>query len=118
MNAVKDGLLPGNTTTGIPNFNAATQTNVQKEQVVRFIHHHFLDRRTVAADGVEEGSIPTLLRTNLGDPINVFVENNQGSPLKLTDMNNRVATVISAPSTYLSNRLVIHLINNYLKYTL
>jgi uncharacterized surface protein with fasciclin (FAS1) repeats len=117
MNAVKDGLLPGNTTTGVPNFNAATQTNVQKEQVVRFIYHHFLDRRTIAADGVESGSMPTLLRNNLGDATTVFVVNNPGQ-LVLTDMNNRTSTVISAPSTYLSNRLVIHLINNYLKYTL
>lgn len=117
MQAVRDGMLPGNTTTGVPNFNAATQTNVQKEQVVQFIYHHFLDKRTIAADGEENGSIPTILRTNLGDPTTVFVVNNTGS-LQLTDMNNRNASVISAPSTYLSNRLVIHLINNYLKYTL
>lgn len=117
MQAVKDGLLPGNTTTGVPNFNQATQTNVQREQVVRFIYHHFLDKRTVAADGEESGSLPTLLKTNLGDPVNVFVNNTPGS-LVLTDMTNRNATVISPISTYIGNRIVIHLINNYLKYTL
>ena len=117
MNAVKDGLLPGNTTTGVPVFAQASQTNLQREQVVRFIYHHFLDKRTVAADGEESGSIPTLLKTNLGDPINVFVNNAPGS-LVLTDMTNRTANVISAPSTYIGNRIVIHLINNYLKYTL
>ena len=117
MNAVKDGLLSGNTTTGVPVFAQASQTNLQREQVVRFIYHHFLDKRTVAADGEESGSIPTLLKTNLGDPINVFVNNAPGS-LVLTDMTNRTANVISAPSTYIGNRIVIHLINNYLKYTL
>ncbi|MES2881859.1 MAG: hypothetical protein V4676_06915 [Bacteroidota bacterium] len=117
VNAVKDGFLPGNTTTGVPNFNAATHTNLQKEQVVQFIYHHFIDRRTIAADGEENGSLPTLLRTKLGDPTNVFVVNNPGS-LVLTDMNNRQATVTSTPTTYLSNRTVIHLINNYFKYTL
>ena len=117
VNAVKDGLLPGNTTTGVPVFAQASQTNLQREQVVRFIYHHFLDKRTVAADGEESGSIPTLLKTNLGDPINVFVNNAPGS-LVLTDMTNRTANVISAPSTYIGNRIVIHLINNYLKYTL
>ena len=117
MNAVKDGLLPGNTTTGVPVFAQASQTNLQREQVVRFIYHHFLDKRTVAADGEESGSIPTLLKTNLGDPINVFVNNAPGS-LVLTDMTNRTGNVISAPSTYIGNRIVIHLINNYLKYTL
>ncbi len=117
VNAVKDGFLPGNTTTGVPNFNAATHTNIQKEQVVQFIYNHFIDRRTIAADGEENGSFPTLLRTKLGDPTTVFVVNNPGS-LVLTDMTNRQATVTSTPTTYLSNRMVIHLVNNYLKYTL
>ena len=117
MQAVKDGLLPGNVTTGVPNFNAGTQTNIQKEQVVRFIYHHFLDKRTIAADGLESGSFPTLLKTNIGDPINVFANNTLGS-LVLTDMTGRISTVISTPSVYMGNRIVIHLINNYLKYTL
>lgn len=117
MNAVRDGVLPGNITTGVPNFNSATQTVLQREQVVRFIYHHFLDKRTIAADGEESGSFPTLLKTNIGDPINVFVNNTPGS-LVTTDMNNRNSTVISAPSYYVGNRIVIHLINNYLKYTL
>lgn len=117
MQAVKDGMLPGNTTTGVPNFNFATQTNIQREQVVRFIYHHFLDKRTIAPDGEESGSFPTLLKTNLGDPINVFVNNTLGS-MVLTDMTNRTATVISPVSTYIGNRIVIHLTNNYLKYTL
>jgi len=117
MNAVRDGLLPGNQSTGVPNFNSATQTNIQREQVVRFIYHHFLDKNTIAADGDQSGSFPTLLKTNLGDAINVFVNNTPGS-LQLTDMTGRTATTISAPSTYIGNRIVIHLINNYLKYTL
>lgn len=117
MQAVRDGILPGNTTTGVPNFNAATQTNQQKEQVIRFIYHHFLDKRTIAADGDESGSFPTLLKTNIGDPINVFANNLPGS-LVLTDMTGRTSTVISPTSTYIGNRIVIHLINNYLKYTL
>ena len=117
MQAVRDGLLPGNITTGVPNFNSATQTNIQREQVVRFIYHHFLDKISIAGDGEANGSFPTLLRTNLGDQINVFVNNTPGS-LLLTDMTNRTATTISTPSTYMGNRIVIHLINNYLKYSL
>ncbi|WP_207495849.1 fasciclin domain-containing protein [Aridibaculum aurantiacum] len=117
MQAVRDTLLPGNRTTGVPNFNFGTQSNQEREQVIRFIYYHILDKRTVAADGEESGSFSTILRTNLGDPTNVFVNNNPGS-LVLTDMFGRTAQVISAPSTYLSNRMVIHLINNYLKYSL
>jgi hypothetical protein len=117
MQAVRDGMLPGNITTGVPNFNSATQTNIQREQVVKFIYHHFLDKISIAGDGEANGSFPTLLKTNLGDAINVFVINTPGS-LLLTDMTNRTATTISTPSTYMGNRIVIHLINNYLKYSL
>ena len=115
--AVKDTLLPGNVTTGAPNFVAATQSNLDKEKVNRFIYYHLLDRRVVAADGVEEGAIPTLLKTNLGDAATILVNNTPGN-LLLTDAHGRTATVISAPSTYLGNRINIHLINNYLKYSL
>ncbi|MCS3797297.1 fasciclin domain-containing protein [Niastella sp. OAS944] len=115
--AVKDTLLPGDATTGVPNFVAATQSNLDKEKVNRFIYYHLLDRRTVAADGVEEGGVPTLLKTNLGDAATILVTNTPGS-LMLTDSYGRTATVISSPSTFMGNRIVIHLINNYLKYSL
>lgn len=115
--AVKDNLLPGNVTTGDPNFNAATQSNLDKEKVNRFIYYHLLDRRIVAADGVEEGAIPTFLKTNLGDAATILVNNVPGN-LMLTDSYGRTATVISSPSTFLGNRINIHLINNYLKYSL
>jgi uncharacterized surface protein with fasciclin (FAS1) repeats len=115
--AVKDTLLPGNVVTGAPNFVAATQSNIDKEKVNRFIYHHFLDRRIVAADGVEEGAIPTLLKNNLGDAITVLVNNSMGN-IMLTDSESRTATVISAPSTFMGNRIMVHLINNYLKYSL
>jgi uncharacterized surface protein with fasciclin (FAS1) repeats len=115
--AVKDGLLPGDVVTGNPNFNAATQSNQDKELVNRFIYHHFFDKRIVAADGVEEGAIPTLLKTNLGDATTVFVNNTIGN-IQLTDFYGRMATVISSPSTFMGNRIMIHLIDNYLKYSL
>ncbi|TDH26579.1 hypothetical protein EXU57_10850 [Segetibacter sp. 3557_3] len=115
MNAVRDGLLPGVVATGVPNF--APTLPAEREMVNRFIYYHFLDKRTIAADGEESGSISTILKTNLGDPAAIFVNNSVGS-LRLTDMNGRSANVISAPSTYLSNRLVIHLTDNYLKYIL
>jgi hypothetical protein len=113
-NAVKDGVLPGNTITGVPNFNPTPAAD--KVKVSNFILYHFLDKRTIAADGDQDGSgsFSTLLKTNLGDPTTVFV-NNAVNLLQLTDMNNRKAKVISAPSYYLGNRVVIHLIDNYLK---
>lgn len=113
--AVVDGVLPG---TGVgaarvPNFNPTLAP--ERELVNQFIQYHFLNKRTVAADGVESGSFETILKRNNGDPTTIFVFNAIGS-LTLTDMNTRSAKVISAPSYYLSNRCVIHLIDNYLKY--
>lgn len=112
--AVKDKLLPGDPVTGNPNFNAATQSNNDKILVNRFLNYHFLDRRIVAADGVEEGAIPTLLKTTLGDATTIFVNNAPGAII-LSDRYGRTANVISTPSTFLGNRIMIHLIDNYLK---
>ncbi len=113
--AVKDGLLPGDVVTGNPNFIAATQTNNEKLLVNNFINYHFLDRRIVAADGVEESGIPTLLKTSLGDATTVKVTNSPGI-IMLTDFHDRTANVISSPTTFMGNRIMIHLIDNYLKY--
>jgi len=37
--------------------------------------------------------------------------------MQITDMNNRRANIIISQSNNLSTRAVIHLIDNYLKYT-
>jgi uncharacterized surface protein with fasciclin (FAS1) repeats len=114
MQAVKDGKLPGNRTTGVPTFNPTATAD--QAQVARFIQYHFLDRRVVAADGEEEGSIPSVLKNDLGDNTSIFVENKVGS-LQLKDMENRPANVISSPTDFMGNRTMIHLIDNYLRYT-
>jgi uncharacterized surface protein with fasciclin (FAS1) repeats len=113
--AVNDGFLPGTGTAPnkVPLFNPPLA--IDKLQVARFIHYHFLNKRTIAADGVESGGFETVLKTNLGDPTNIFVTNTPGM-LKLIDMNGRNANVISPVSSYLSNRCVIHLTDNYLQY--
>jgi len=113
VNAVKAGLLPGNVVTGVPNFTPTLP--LDREKVVRFINYHVLNKRTVAADGVESGAFETVLKKNNGDPTTIFVTNTPGT-LKLNDMEGRTTNVISARSTYLSNRAVIHLTDNYLKF--
>ncbi|MFL5739478.1 MAG: fasciclin domain-containing protein [Flavisolibacter sp.] len=112
--AVKDGVLPGNTTTGVPNFTPTLQAD--KDNVNRFILYHILNKRTVIPDGKESGAFETLLKNAAGDVLPVTVLSNVGS-MQVTDMNNRQASVIVSQSNNLSNRTVIHLINNYLKYT-
>ena len=57
----------------------------------------------------------TLFKTDEGGVTTLFVNNGPAS-IQLTDMNGRNATVISGRSSFLSNRCVIHLSNNYLQY--
>lgn len=114
--AVNAGLLPG---TGVapnklPLFNPTLATD--KELVNKFIYSHILNKRSVATDGSDGGAIETLYRDNQGDPGSVFVDNSVINAMKLKDVENRTADVIYAKSNFLSNRCVIHLINNYLKY--
>lgn len=114
--AVNAGLLPG---TGVapnklPLFNPTLPTD--KERVNKFIYSHILNKRSVATDGSDGGAVETLYRDNQGDPGSVFVDNSVINAMKLRDVENRTADVIYAKSNFLSNRCVIHLINNYLKY--
>ena len=114
--AVKDGLLPGNTTTGVPNFTATTWTAAQKEQVNNFILYHILNKKTLVPNGKESGAFETMLKNANGEVLPITVISQQGS-MQVTDMNNRKAAVVTARSNNLSNRTVIHLIDNYLKFT-
>jgi uncharacterized surface protein with fasciclin (FAS1) repeats len=114
--AVRDGVLPGNTTTGVPNFSAPTWTSTQKSQVSNFILYHILAKKTLVPNGNESGAFETLLKNPVGEVMPITVLNLPGS-MKITDMNSRQANLILAKSNNLSNRTVIHLIDNYLKYT-
>ncbi|WP_295117812.1 fasciclin domain-containing protein [uncultured Chitinophaga sp.] len=112
--AVTEGMLPAGAG-GVPNFNPASLAD--KELVNSFIYYHILNKKSVATDGQESGSFETLFRDGAGDPTSIFVDNSLANAMVLTDMNNRKANIILAQSNYLSNRCVIHLIDNYLKYT-
>jgi uncharacterized surface protein with fasciclin (FAS1) repeats len=118
-NAIRDGYLPGTVSgsTVTPKFSGFTQAEIQK--VKDFVLYHILDKKSVATDGQESGSFNTLYKNKLGDPTSIFVSNNTGNSMTLTDMNNRQVDVVmgSTTSNQLGNRIVIHLINKYLKYT-
>ncbi|HWI92650.1 MAG TPA: fasciclin domain-containing protein [Flavisolibacter sp.] len=115
MQAVKDGVLPGNTTTGVPSLTASSWTAAQKEQVTSFILYHILAKYTLVPNGKESGPFESMLKNDQGEVIPLTVLNQLGS-MQITDVKNRKANVIIAQSNNLSNRTVIHLIDNYLKY--
>jgi hypothetical protein len=70
----------------------------------------------VIPDGKDSGGFETLLKNAAGDVLTVTVLSQPGA-MSLTDMNNRATTVLVPQSNNLSNRTVIHLTNNYLRYT-
>jgi len=111
--AVKQAILPGNTTTGAPNF--APTVAADKDKVVRFITYHILNKNTVATDGVKNGAFATMLQNSVGDATYITVIN-QLDNMELRDSYNNSAKVILLKSNNLSNRTVIHSIDNFLKY--
>jgi uncharacterized surface protein with fasciclin (FAS1) repeats len=113
VNAVKQSILPGNTTTGVPNF--APTLAADKDKVVRFLTYHILNKNTVVTDGVKSGAFATLLQNSNGDPTYITVIN-QLNNMELRDAFNNSVLVVLAKSNNLSNRTVIHSINNFLKY--
>jgi uncharacterized surface protein with fasciclin (FAS1) repeats len=116
MQAVKDGMLPGNTTTGIPNLTATSWTAAEKQKVDLFVLYHVLAKKTLVPNGKESGAFESLLKNAAGEVVPLTVIN-QSNSMQVTDANGRKANVIVASSNNLSNRTVIHLIDNYLKYT-
>jgi uncharacterized surface protein with fasciclin (FAS1) repeats len=111
--AITAGLLPG--TAAAPLFNPTTASD--KALVEKFINYHIVDKRTIIPDNKDIGNFPTILRASSGDPVFINIQY-PGGVFEITDAVNRKAHLVSpVPSTSnLSNRTVIHLIDNYLKY--
>ncbi|MGI4020989.1 MAG: fasciclin domain-containing protein [Janthinobacterium lividum] len=114
--AINQGDLPG-TGTGtvkVPNYNPTAQTD--KDLVSRFILYHILNKTTVVPDGKKPGTYSTLLSTSTGDAATFNVASTAGT-LRITDANGRISNLIPGNySNVLSNYIVIHQIDNYLKY--
>jgi hypothetical protein len=111
VQAINDGLLPG--TAGVPNYTPTLTAD--KLKVEKFISYHILDKRTVVANGIDIGSYPSLLRNAAGDPV-TFSILYPGGVFELGDGFNRKARMVTTLNNNLSNRAVIHLVDNYLKY--
>lgn len=113
--AVNDGILPGTGTAPnkTPNFNPSDEPG--RALVRKFIQYHILFSHTIIPDGNLSGSMDTYLKTALGNTVKFYVNNNKGS-MSITDNYSRTANVIVSQSNNLSNRCIIHLLDNYLKY--
>lgn len=114
VQAVKDGNLPGNVTTGVPNFVPATQG--EKDKVVDFINYHILVTKTVSDDGLLGGQFETLRKDSKGEKTYVGVMSDTGV-LTFIDKAKRSTNYIPSRSNNLADRTLIHLVDNYLLYT-
>jgi uncharacterized surface protein with fasciclin (FAS1) repeats len=110
--AIADGLLPG--TPAAPNFNPTSTPD--KVLVEKFIQYHVIDKRTVIPDGKDTGGFLTLYKNIVGDVVQISIEY-PGNVFEITDAFGRKAHIVPGFANELSNRTVIHLIDNYLKYT-
>jgi uncharacterized surface protein with fasciclin (FAS1) repeats len=111
IQAITDGLLPG--TPLVPIF--APTLIADKIKVEKFIQYHILDKRTIIPNGLDVGSYPSLLRNTAGDPVTFSILYPAGI-FEVGDGFGRKAKMVTTLNNNLSNRTVIHLVDNYLKY--
>ena len=110
--AIADGLLPGTPT--VPNFNPTLTAD--KVLVEKFMLYHVIDKRTVIPDGKDTGGFLTLYKNIAGDVVQISIDY-PGNVFEITDAYGRKTHLVPNEGNELSNRAVIHLIDNYLKYT-
>ncbi|WP_164890993.1 fasciclin domain-containing protein [Botryobacter ruber] len=104
--AVAEGYLPAATN---------PSENEDKEKVANFIRYHIISKAAVAADGKKEGGYLTILDKENGEATMVAVTNTPGS-MTVRDMKGGTARVITASSNNVSNRAVIHLLDDFLRF--
>ncbi|MFG6685843.1 fasciclin domain-containing protein [Mariniflexile sp. HNIBRBA6329] len=112
--ATKDGVIPGNASTGVPNYTPTDQQ--EKEKLIDFIRYHILATRTASDDGLINGQTETLLKNGLGEKTYVNVSSAPGD-LLFVDSANRISNYIPSASNNLADRSLVHLVDNYLLYT-
>ena len=86
-----------------------------KAKVNNFIYYHILNKKNIGTDGMESGTFETIYKFPNGDVSTLFINNSVPNNIIINDMLSRTATVIVPSSNNLSNRAMIHLIDNYMK---
>jgi len=114
VNAVKAGILPGTVATGVPNFAPTVPSD--RDKVTKFIQYHIINKTTVVPDGRKDGAFATLLQDSNGNPTYQTIINTVPGTMSIRDAYNNNANVVLSKSNNLSNRCVIHSIDNYLNY--
>ncbi|WP_207422187.1 fasciclin domain-containing protein [Desertivirga brevis] len=121
--AIREGRLPGTVSgaTVTPSFLLSQQSGPQRIAVENFIKYSFISKATVAIDGKKAAAYQTLLKTGTGDTRLIRVEyegSNTAANFRLKDdsATPASASAILTNSNNLSNRALIHSINQVLKF--
>lgn len=107
--AVTEGVLPA---------NPATKVQGERDLIADFIRYHIISNKTASNDGNVIGLYETLRKNNQGDKTYVEI-NSTSATLSFKDNSgtNPTANFILASSNNLADRSLIHLVDNYLKFT-
>jgi uncharacterized surface protein with fasciclin (FAS1) repeats len=103
--AIRDGVLP--------KISYAAFTDAQLEKVLKFVMYHIVAKVIVVPDGNVSGKRETYHKTIDGKTY-MNITNEPGN-ITFTDNDGRSARIVLSNSNVLSNRAVIHQIDNYLK---
>ncbi len=119
--AVNDGVLPGTPINpdhpelGLqPNF--APASTEEQNQVASFLRYHILANDNIVGDGKKDGSYETLYQNLDGGIGQLRIDTMSPGQLQVTDAHYRPANIIIENSNVLSNRAILHQIDNYLLY--
>lgn len=103
--AVADGVLPADPHTG---------DFAEQELIRNFLRYHII-KKTVIADGREEGGFESLFTDIEGNTARVDIRVDAGR-LQVTDQQGRIANTVPENSNVLADLSVIHQLDTYLKY--
>ncbi|MFV8376258.1 fasciclin domain-containing protein [Flavobacterium sp. LB1P62] len=107
--AVTAGILPA---------NPATTNQGERDLIADFIRYHIISNKTASSDGLVTGLYETLRKNTRGDKTYVEISSTPGTlSFKDNSGNNLAANFISLSSNNLADRSLIHLVDNYLKFT-
>jgi uncharacterized surface protein with fasciclin (FAS1) repeats len=98
----------------VPKLGFAVWSQAEQDKFLKFVMYHVIAKVIITNDGKVSGERETLYKTVEGKTyMTIF---NDGDNFGMIDHRGRVANVVMSASNVLSNRAVIHQIDNYLIY--
>jgi hypothetical protein len=119
--AVRAGILPGVLATGVPRFTTASQNDAERQAVQDFIRYSIVSKATFAVDGKKAQTYQTLHQTNTGQSRLLTISYPTLDKTLMSVTDDAAVSPVTTSANYLfsnnlSNRALIHSINQVLKF--